>query len=113
MARSSEAPASSGGLEPAGPQEYQQYLEVAMEAAKEAGAIIKAAWNQPKRVEHKGVGWGAAGRAMGSDIWCRQLLRCLGLGLTWGRRISCCRLAPVWRARTPAAWNSAFYPHRP
>lgn len=34
--------------------QYTAYLEVALSAAKEAGVVIKNAWNQPKRVEHKG-----------------------------------------------------------
>ncbi|GAB4820855.1 hypothetical protein N2152v2_007901 [Parachlorella kessleri] len=50
--------------EPAGPaesssrqaaEEYREYLEVALAAAREAGAIIKAAWDQPRKVEHKGT----------------------------------------------------------
>ena len=50
--------AGAGGSEAV---DLQACLEVAMAAAKEAGALIAAAWNQPKLVEHKG-GQAAAGR---------------------------------------------------
>lgn len=42
---------------PAGPPSaYEPFLEVALSAAKEAGAVIAAAWNQPKQVDTKSGG---------------------------------------------------------
>jgi fructose-1,6-bisphosphatase/inositol monophosphatase family enzyme len=35
--------------------EYDSYLSVAVDAARAAGAIIGAAFSQPKNVEHKGA----------------------------------------------------------
>ena len=35
--------------------EYQCYLDVAIEAAKAAGQVISQAWDKPRKVEHKGT----------------------------------------------------------
>jgi hypothetical protein len=35
-------------------EELDQYLSVALAAAKEAGKVIVAAWDQPRKIEHKG-----------------------------------------------------------
>ena len=43
---------------PAGPpSEYEPFLEVALSAAREAGAVIAAAWNAPKKIDTKSGGW--------------------------------------------------------
>lgn len=47
----------SGATPPAGPppnaEELQAYLDVALAAAREAGAVIAAAWNAPKQIDTK------------------------------------------------------------
>jgi hypothetical protein len=45
---------------------YQAYLEVALEVAKEAGAVIVAAWGKDKVVEHKGKSVGSMQRSCAS-----------------------------------------------
>lgn len=51
------AAANGGGgaaAAPAGPpSEYEPYLEVALAAAREAGAVIADAWNAPKKIDTK------------------------------------------------------------
>lgn len=50
-------PSDGGGAPPAGPaltaEELQPYLDVALAAAREAGAVIAAAWNAPKQIDTK------------------------------------------------------------
>lgn len=51
------APANGGAVPPAAPAaataELQPYLDVALAAAREAGAVIAAAWNAPKQIDTK------------------------------------------------------------
>ena len=75
----------------AGGGDYGQYLEVALAAAREAGAIIKEAWNQPKRVEEKKGGRGGAGRAAGRA----------GLGLGTPSLLHSSALRCPWLPRRP------------
>ena len=35
-------------------EDLDQYLAVALAAAREAGKVIVAAWDQPRKIEHKG-----------------------------------------------------------
>ena len=50
------AASAGGGAAPAPagpPSDYEPYLEVALAAAKEAGAVIAQAWNQTKKIDTK------------------------------------------------------------
>jgi hypothetical protein len=35
--------------------DHETYLQVAVDAARLAGDIIRAAWNKPRDVQHKGI----------------------------------------------------------
>ena len=50
--RSSNKMGASAGIPPR--EDLDKYLSVALDAAKEAGKVIVAAWDQPRKIEHKG-----------------------------------------------------------
>ena len=63
------AAAGAAGAPPAGPaSEYAPFLEVALSAAKEAGAVIAAAWDQTKTIDTKSGGCGRSRVAAGAPV---------------------------------------------
>lgn len=68
-------PSDGGGAPPAGPaltaEELQPYLDVALAAAREAGAVIAAAWNAPKQIDTKS---GDADLVTETDKKCEELI---------------------------------------